>query len=183
HLSKNIPEIQHYQPYLTTRPLSARPVACRAIFARPYRLWDRGFLLASSLGCLERIFRLGLMGIAGSRLTKLRRFLSSSLNSLSSRSLTQIAVTATINNIRTPTPTAKVKPWTSKIILENYTLKRALPARLALRKESCACCKELLPVGHEQTGDFGALAHIRGQPLLISGYRIIRRTSRTQLLR
>ena len=79
--------------------------------------------------------------------------------------------------------TAKVKPWTSKIILENYTLKRALPARLTLRKESCARGKELLPVGHELTGDFGALAHIRGQPLLISGYRIRRRTSRTQLLR
>jgi len=102
---------------------------------------------------------------------------------LSPRSLSQIAVTATINNIRTATPTAKVKPWTSKIILENYTLKRALPARLTLRKESCARCKELLPVGHELTGDFGALAHIRGQPLLISGYRIRRRTSRTQLLR
>ena len=113
--------------------LRGRPVADRAIFAQSYRLWDRGFLLASSLGCLERIFRLGLMGIAGSRLTKLRRSLSSFFNSLSSRSLSQIAVTATINNIRTATPTAKVKPWTSKIILENYTLKRALPAHAPVR--------------------------------------------------
>jgi hypothetical protein len=50
------------------------------------------------------------MGIAGSRLTKLRRSLSSFFNSLSSRSLSQIAVTATTNKMITARPTAKVKP-------------------------------------------------------------------------
>jgi hypothetical protein len=58
------------------------------------------------------------MGIAGSRLTKLRRSLSSFFNSLSSRSLSQIAVTATTNKMITARPTAKVKPWASRIILE-----------------------------------------------------------------
>src|SRR5262245_18259468 len=41
----------------------------------------------------------------------------------------------TINNIRTATPTAKVMPWTSKIILENYTLKRALPVHAPDRSD------------------------------------------------
>jgi len=50
------------------------------------------------------------MGIAGSRLTKLPRSLSSFFNSLSSRSLSQIAVTATTNKMITARPTANVKP-------------------------------------------------------------------------
>ena len=41
-------------------------------------------------------------------------------------------------------------------------------ARLAVRKESCALCKELLTVGHEMTGILGAGVHLLSQPFLIS---------------
>src|SRR5262249_62318850 len=111
-----------------------RPVACRAIVCA----------VLPPMGSFSAGFVLGMLGTYISVWLNGYRRIAPDQASMFSFELLQFPVVAqpfpncgdgTINNIRTATPTAKVKPWTSKIILENYTLKRALPAHAPDRSD------------------------------------------------